>query len=120
MSTEATTPSKAAPSIDAPTASGNGTPNKGKGKTVDESMDEDDEEDEDEDDVEEEDDGEEEDDYQEINPSAIISGSRRTRGIKIDYASEEALAKAGLKPETADEDEGGDSFVAPDDEMHDD
>ena len=37
-----------------------------------------------------------EESYQEIDPSAIRS--RRTRGVKVDYTSAEALAKAGLKP----------------------
>ena len=39
---------------------------------------------------------EEEDDLEEIDPTAIRS--RRTRGVKVDYTSAEALAKAGLKP----------------------
>lgn len=31
--------------------------------------------------------------------------SRRTRGVKVDYTSPEALAKAGLKGDEADDDE---------------
>lgn len=51
-----------------------------------------------------------EDDHTEIDPSAILPpGTRRSaRGAKVDYASAEALAKAGLKPETANEDEDDD------------
>ncbi|CAL1706443.1 unnamed protein product [Somion occarium] len=55
--------------------------NKGKGKDVQE---------------EEEDEEMEEDSLEEIDPSAIRS--RRTRGVRVDYTSAEALAKAGLKP----------------------
>ena len=40
---------------------------------------------------------------QEIDASVITS--RRTRGKKVDYTSEEALKKAGLKPENAEDDE---------------
>ena len=41
---------------------------------------------------------------EEIDPSAIRS--RRTRGVRVDYTSAEALAKAGLKPgDDEDEDE---------------
>ncbi|TEB06390.1 hypothetical protein FA13DRAFT_1809774 [Coprinellus micaceus] len=83
----------------------------GKGKEraapVDESMEEEEEEEEDDDDEEEEEDNEmEEDDEEEeeIDPSVIISG-RRTRGVRVDYTSKEALAKAGLTGNEADEDE---------------
>ncbi|EGO00175.1 hypothetical protein SERLA73DRAFT_180616 [Serpula lacrymans var. lacrymans S7.3] len=86
--------------------------NKGKGKVAqaDESMDEEEEEEEDDDEEEEEDDDdddmeEDEDGEPEVDPSAIISSGRRTRGIKVDYSSPAALAKAGLKPEDEDEDE---------------
>jgi len=41
----------------------------------------------------------------EIDPQAIITGGRRTRGVKIDYTSEEALKKAGLDKKEDDEDE---------------
>ena len=41
----------------------------------------------------------------EIDPSAIISSGRRTRGVKVDYTSAEALKKAGLKPEGEDDDD---------------
>jgi Histone chaperone domain CHZ/Centromere protein B dimerisation domain len=46
------------------------------------------------------------DSLEEIDPGAILpSSGRRTRGVKIDYTSKEALEKAGLKPETGDEEE---------------
>jgi len=40
---------------------------------------------------------------EEIDPTAIVG--RRTRGKKVDYTSEEALNKAGLKKEDMDTDE---------------
>jgi hypothetical protein len=44
--------------------------------------------------------------FEEIDPSAIVG--RRTRGVKVDYTSKEALAKAGLIGNEKDEsdDEG--------------
>jgi hypothetical protein len=55
----------------------------------------------------------------EIDPSAIVG--RRTRGVRVDYTSADALAKAGLtKGEEEDEAEAEDSFVANDAEMKDD
>ena len=62
-----------------------------------------------------------EDDYEEIDTTAIINtGGRRTRGVRVDYSSAEALAKAGLKPEeAATDDENEESFVAKDDDMRD-
>ena len=39
----------------------------------------------------------------EIDPSVILP--RRTRGVKVDYSSEEALKKAGLEKEERDNDE---------------
>ena len=57
-----------------------------------------------------------EDDLAEIDPSVIIGGTRRTRGVRVDYTSPAALEKAGLKPE-AEDDENEDSFVVHDD-MH--
>ena len=63
-----------------------------------------------------------EEDYEEIDTTAIIAtGGRRTRGgPRVDYSSAEALAKAGLKPEDAvEDDENEESFVAKDDEMRD-
>ncbi|KAH9948934.1 hypothetical protein B0H21DRAFT_820500 [Amylocystis lapponica] len=94
---------------------------KGKGKfvaadTVDDDDDDDEEEDEDEDD---DDDMDEEDELDEIDPSVIL-GSRRTRGVRVDYTSKEALEKAGLKPEAADDDDVEESFEARDEDMHDD
>lgn len=41
--------------------------------------------------------------FEEIDPTAIRS--RRTRGVKVDYTSAEALAKAGLKADDAEDDE---------------
>ncbi|KAI0744085.1 hypothetical protein C8Q80DRAFT_1184923 [Daedaleopsis nitida] len=120
MSTDATTPSTATSngSIPEPTLS---PTSKGKGKQVqvrEDVMDEDEEGDEDEEDEEEDEDEEmaEEEDFEEIDPS-VITG-RRTRGVRVDYTSPEALAKAGLKPDDED-DENEDSFVAKDDDMRD-
>jgi len=47
---------------------------------------------------------------------------RRTRGIKVDYTSREALSKAGFKPEEdgpkpGEDEEDEDSFVHDDDAM---
>jgi hypothetical protein len=41
---------------------------------------------------------------EEIDPSAIVSGPRRTRGKVIDYSSAEAYAKAGIKRNDDDDD----------------
>ncbi|KAI0779474.1 hypothetical protein C8Q74DRAFT_1367363 [Fomes fomentarius] len=122
MSTDAT-------SFSAATANGSQTAptvplaDKGKGKQVqDDVMDEDDEDDEEEEEEEDEDEEmAEEDDFEEIDTTAIINtGGRRTRGVRVDYTSAEALAKAGLKPEeAAEDDENEDSFVAKDDDMRD-
>ncbi|KAA1471730.1 hypothetical protein DENSPDRAFT_929786 [Dentipellis sp. KUC8613] len=123
MSNDATTPSNAQTA--ATDASANGSADKGKGKVVaepvvaDESMDEDDEDDEEEEEEDEDEDMEEEEDLQEIDPSVILAPGRRTRGVKVDYTSKEALAKAGLNADDADDD-AEESFVARDDEMHDD
>ncbi|KAH9858444.1 hypothetical protein C2E23DRAFT_798637 [Lenzites betulinus] len=119
MSTDATTPASATAngaheSIASPAG-------KGKGKLVhEEVMDDDEDDDEEEEEEEEEDDDMEEEDF-ELDPTAIINtGGRRTRGVRVDYSSAEALAKAGLKPEdAAEDDENEDSFIAKDDEMHD-
>lgn len=46
---------------------------------------------------------EEEEGFEEIDPTAIIGG-RRTRGVKVDYTSKEAIAKAGLQGNENDED----------------
>ncbi|EPT04591.1 hypothetical protein FOMPIDRAFT_1027843 [Fomitopsis schrenkii] len=93
---------------------------KGKGKFVQEDVaDDDDDDDEEEEEEDEEMEEEEEDDLEEIDPSVII-GSRRTRGVRVDYTSAAALEKAGLKPEDADDEEGEESFVAKDTEMQED
>ncbi|KIJ23290.1 hypothetical protein M422DRAFT_56885 [Sphaerobolus stellatus SS14] len=83
---------------------------KGKGKSkAEDAMDEDEEEEEDEDDddedEEEEDEEMEEDDTTEIDPSVILPPGRRTRGVKVDYTSAEALKKAGLDKAEDDEDD---------------
>jgi hypothetical protein len=44
-----------------------------------------------------------EEDLEEIDPTAIRS--RRTRGVRVDYTSAEALEKAGLKPEDMEKDD---------------
>ncbi|OSD06979.1 hypothetical protein PYCCODRAFT_1431161 [Trametes coccinea BRFM310] len=123
MSTDATAPSSATTNGNQPEPFAAADKGKGKGKLVqDDVMDEDeDDEDEDEEEDEEEDDMEEEDDLSELDPSLIINTSgRRTRGVRVDYSSAEALAKAGLKPEDAQEDdENEESFVARDDDMQD-
>ncbi|KAJ4483830.1 histone H2A.Z-specific chaperone CHZ1 [Lentinula aciculospora] len=99
--------------VAANTQSVDASPNaKGKGKapkedqSMEEEEDDDDEDDEDEDDEEEgsEEEEDEDDSLEEINPSAIMSG-RRTRGVKVDYTSAEALAKAGLKNNEKDDDD---------------
>ncbi|KAF9010730.1 hypothetical protein BDQ17DRAFT_1322522 [Cyathus striatus] len=113
MSSNVTDPAntKSADTGDAPATN---SPGKGKGKAkapvaVDDSMDQDGEEEEEEEEEEEgdeEDDSEEEEDsLEEIDPSAILPTGRRTRGVKIDYSSEEALQRAGLKREDLEEEE---------------
>ncbi|TFY54554.1 hypothetical protein EVJ58_g8793 [Rhodofomes roseus] len=92
---------------------------KGKGKFVQKDVADDDEDDEEEEEEEDEIDEDDEDDLEEIDPSVII-GTRRTRGVRVDYTSAAALEKAGLKPEDADDDEGEDSFVAKDTDMQED
>jgi hypothetical protein len=47
---------------------------------------------------------------EEIDPSAILPTGRRTRGVKVDYTSKEAIAKAGLQGNEDDE-EGDDDHV---------
>ncbi|KAI6046142.1 hypothetical protein EDC04DRAFT_3016085 [Pisolithus marmoratus] len=89
------------------------SPGKGKGKQEpvdtpkEENVDEEDDDDDDDDEgegEEEEEDEEDEETFEEIDPTAIRS--RRTRGVKVDYTSPEALAKAGLTGnEKDDEDE---------------
>jgi len=100
------------------------SPSKGKGKgkstEPDVSMEDDDDDEEDEEEEEDaegedDDDDEEMEDYSAIDPSAILSGPRRSARAtaqKIDYASEEARKKAGL--DTVDDDDDDD-----DEEIHD-
>ncbi|KAF8223274.1 hypothetical protein L208DRAFT_1412109 [Tricholoma matsutake] len=84
---------------------------KGKGKiktlAADESMEEEEEGEEEEEEGEEEEEEEEEEEgeetFEDIDPSVIIGG-RRTRGVKVDYNSKEALAKAGLQDNEHEED----------------
>ncbi|KAJ8515584.1 hypothetical protein ONZ45_g7001 [Pleurotus djamor] len=103
------TMSTAAGDPEAVNASNASPSGKGKGKAPKEDVsmevedDEEDEDDDDDDDAEEDSDDEVEEDFSEINPEAITS--RRTRGKKVDYTSAEALAKAGLTSETADDDD---------------
>lgn len=54
----------------------------------------------------------------EIDPSVIQP--RRTRGVRVDYTSAEALAKAGIKPEDAAADDEEETYDAKDDDMRDD
>ncbi|KAG6378192.1 hypothetical protein JVT61DRAFT_13887 [Boletus reticuloceps] len=89
--------------------------NKGKAKRVvspdvsmEEEEDEDEDEGEDEEMEEEESEEESEEEDPDIDPSVIISSGRRTRGVKVDYTSKEALEKAGLKPEDLEDDEDED------------
>jgi hypothetical protein len=97
--------------------------NKGKEEKVEEVDDEEDEEEKDEEDepAEDTDDtmvcrvltfiksvldiipSQEDEDYEEIDPTAIRS--RRTRGVKVDYTSQEALEKAGLQRQDLEEDD---------------
>ncbi|KAF8893577.1 hypothetical protein BD779DRAFT_1059022 [Infundibulicybe gibba] len=46
--------------------------------------------------------------FDEIDPAAILPTGRRTRGVKVDYTSKEALAKAGLKETDKDDDSDDD------------
>ncbi|KAF8518721.1 hypothetical protein JB92DRAFT_2054898 [Gautieria morchelliformis] len=103
--TNAEQPTDAAAPTDAPRSDAPQTApveDKGKGKIVnaddamEEDDDDDDEEGEDEEEEAEDDDMEEEDEYQEIDAGAILPQGRRTRGVKVDYTSPEALKKAGL------------------------
>jgi len=115
MSTEATSADKPVSSV-----GNSGTPTsappvaKGKGKEATEEEVDEDDEDEDEEMDEDDDEDDDEDEFDEINPSVILPSGRRTRGIKVDYTSTEALRKAGLKAED-DAEEEEDSFVHDDD-----
>jgi len=91
------------------------SPEKDKGKNREvaaEEEEDEEEEDEDEDMEEDEEMGDDDDDdvetYDEIDPTAITG--RRTRGVRVDYTSTEALRKAGFT-EGDEEDEGEDSFT---------
>jgi hypothetical protein len=42
---------------------------------------------------------------EEIDPTAIIGSGRRTRGVKVDYTSAEAIKKAGLKDQKDEDDD---------------
>jgi len=123
MSTDATSadkPVSSAGSTVIPTSPLTSNKGKGKGKDKVEEVeeDEDDEEEEDEDDdMDDDEDEDEEDGFDEIDPGAILPTGRRTRGVKVDYTSSEALRKAGLKPGDELEDEGEDSFAHDDDAM---
>ncbi|KAJ7268671.1 hypothetical protein B0H12DRAFT_1096071 [Mycena haematopus] len=93
------------------------SPDKGKNKATkeDASMEEEEEdEEEDDDDEDDEEDESEEEEVDEslevIDPSAIRS--TRTRGVKVDYNSAEALAKAGLTAQEVTADDEDDEDVA--------
>ncbi|THU85702.1 hypothetical protein K435DRAFT_970591 [Dendrothele bispora CBS 962.96] len=109
MSTSATDPTKESSAAATEQVADASPKDKGKGKVKPEdAMDEDEEEeeeedDEDEDEEDEEDEEEEEDGMEEIDATTILA--RRTRGKKVDYTSEEALNKAGLKKEDMETDE---------------
>ncbi|KAF4621432.1 hypothetical protein D9613_000197 [Agrocybe pediades] len=87
---------------------------KGKGKAVQEHTEEEEDEEEEDDDEDEEmgsdeeDEEEVEEEFDEINPEAILPTGRRTRGVRVDYTSKEALEKAGLQ---GNEDEDDDEDV---------
>lgn len=79
----------------------------------DELEEDEDEEEDDEDDEDEEEESEEEEadeSLEAIDPSAIRS--RRTRGVKVDYTSAEALAKAGFTTKDIEGDDEDDEDVA--------
>ncbi|CAA7260690.1 unnamed protein product [Cyclocybe aegerita] len=85
---------------------------KGKAKAADVSIEDEEEEEEEEEGDEDEAMGsddeaeDEEEEYEEIDPSAIVG--RRTRGVKVDYTSKEALEKAGLQGTEDDDEEDAD------------
>ncbi|KAJ8597469.1 hypothetical protein M405DRAFT_803743 [Rhizopogon salebrosus TDB-379] len=85
MSTEARSPGKK----DATSMTKSPENNKGKGKTKSDPA------------ADEEEEAEE--DFEEIDPSAIRS--RRTRGVRVDYTSAEALEKAGMTKEDVEKDD---------------
>ncbi|KAG1793761.1 uncharacterized protein BJ212DRAFT_1481229 [Suillus subaureus] len=105
MSTEPSSPAKkdATTVIKSPDSKGK---SKAKVPAEDISMEEEEEEEEEEDEEEGEEEmeeEEEEDELEEIDPSAIVS--RRTRGVRVDYTSEEALEKAGLTKDDHEDDD---------------
>jgi len=118
MSTDATPTDKPVSSAGSTVTPTSAPPvDKGKGKVQD-VEEEDDNDDEDEDDeMDEGDSDDEEDEFEEIDPTAVLPSGRRTRGVRVDYTSTEALRKAGLKPEDDVEEEGEDSFIHNDEAM---
>ncbi|KAJ7647025.1 hypothetical protein FB45DRAFT_892140 [Roridomyces roridus] len=120
MSNAATDPAAAGTkATDAPVS--DASVDKGKNKVAqDDAMDEDEEEEEEEDDEEEEEEGEEDDDEEEEEEDSLAEidvgaiRSRRTRGIKVDYTSAEAHAKAGLKKEENDVEDDDDEDMKDD------
>jgi len=115
MSSNATNPSDTKSTSGVNTQKNNASPplSKGKTKVNDQNTgveDEDDDEDEEEEmgSDEEGSDEEAEEDFEEIDPKAIIPQGRRTRGVRVDYTTKEALARAGLQNEVEDEDSGDD------------
>ncbi|KAF5328670.1 hypothetical protein D9619_011659 [Psilocybe cf. subviscida] len=114
MSTNATNPSATENTQNGGAISNASPSGKGKGKAVeDHPMEEDEEEEDDDEEIGTDEEGEEdeeevEEEFEEIDPGAIIGGGRRTRGIKVDYTSKEALAKAGLNENENDDDDDED------------
>ncbi|KAJ7079056.1 hypothetical protein B0H15DRAFT_933561 [Mycena belliarum] len=108
MSSAATDPAASATANNKGTASdASPAADKGKGKVADAMEDDEEEEEEEEDDDEEEEsEDEEEESFAEIDTSAIRPS--RTRGVKVDYTSPEALAKAGLTAEDNDDEDDED------------
>lgn len=106
--TEPSDPKKAESGVDNTTQINASPLNKGKAKAKDLKKDpntEEEDNDDDEEDMGSEEEGtdeEVEDNLDEIDPTAIVG--RRTRGVKVDYTSKEALEKAGLQGNEKDED----------------
>lgn len=112
MSTDATSPGKPVSSAGSAGKPPSRAADKGKGRVeVDDEEDEDDDDEDEDMEDDDDDDGDEDDEFSEIDPTAIVN--RRTRGVKVDYTSKEALTKAGLDKEEEElqEEEGEDSFA---------
>ncbi|KAG6861923.1 Histone H2A.Z-specific chaperone [Termitomyces sp. Mi166 len=112
MSSSVTDP-KATTTTDVENVASPDSKGKGRAPAADESMEveEEEEEEDDEDGEEEEEEEDAEESYEEIDPSAILSTGRRTRGVKVDYTSKEALERAGLADNTNEKDDDDDDDV---------